>query len=493
MSEAPPDPAAPSVVASGATPEAAPAQPSPAPARSSASAAPGAKAAVPAWPMWVLGLVILVDEIDKNIVRGLITPLKEEFGVGDAAIGVLLSAFIVVNGLITVPAGYLADRWNRTRTIGTTVVGWSVLSAAGGAAPSFGALVALRSALGFGQAVTEPSAASLIGDFYPVDQRGRAFAIQQVMLIVGVGLGVGLGGVLGQAVGWRWAMAVVALPGLLVAALVFRLREPRRGAADRLSVGGPADDDGAPDEHPPLFDGGVRRFLADMVDGLRADLRTIVGIRTMRYSLVGVAALLFTITAVAAWLPQFYIRHLGVAEGDGETWFTVLALVGGVPGVLVGGRVADRWANRVRGARLALPAAFLFTGNLFFTVSYCLRSFPAAFALELVGLFVVTMAVPGLRAGLTDAVPAHLRGAGFGAFNLVAVIFGAAAAPTVVAALSSAFDENLRTAFLLVSPFVFLGAAVLWRARTFLDDDMQKIFMAVLTAMQDEQQRRAAP
>ena len=31
-------------------------------------------------PMWVLGLVVLVDEIDKNIVRGMITPLKAEFG-----------------------------------------------------------------------------------------------------------------------------------------------------------------------------------------------------------------------------------------------------------------------------------------------------------------------------------------------------------------------------------------------------------------------------
>jgi hypothetical protein len=380
VSAGPADRAAPAVAATGATPEAAPAQPAPPPPVAGAARAP-------AWPMWALGLVILVDEVDKNIVRGLITPLKAEFGVGDAAIGVLLSAFIVVNGLVTVPAGYLADRWHRTRTIGATVVGWSVLSAAGGLAPTFPALVALRSALGFGQAVTEPSAASLIGDWYPVAQRGRAFAIQQVMMIAGVGVGVGLGGVLGEAIGWRWAMAVVAVPGLVIAALVLRLREPRRGAADRLSVGGTADDDGDGDdeERPPLFDGGVRRFLADMVDGLRADLRTIVGIRTMRYALVGVAALLFTITAVAAWLPQFYIRHLGVPEGDGETWFTVLALLGGVPGVLVGGRVADRWADRVRGARLALPALFLFSGNLLFTVSYCLRSFPPAFALELVG------------------------------------------------------------------------------------------------------------
>src|SRR5687767_7460865 len=80
---------------------------------------------VSAWPMWVLGLVLLVDAVDQSIVRGMVQPLKDHFGVGDFAIGMLTSAFILVNGLITVPAGYLADRWNRTRTIGHTVVAWS--------------------------------------------------------------------------------------------------------------------------------------------------------------------------------------------------------------------------------------------------------------------------------------------------------------------------------------------------------------------------------
>jgi hypothetical protein len=50
----------------------------------------------------------------------------------------------------------------------------------------------------------------------------------------------------------------------------------------------------------------------------------------------------------------------------------------------------------------------------------------------------MSMAVPGLRAGLTDALPAHLRGTGFGAFNLVTVIFGQAAAPFVESAISEA-------------------------------------------------------
>lgn len=191
-------------------------------------------------PMWVLGLVLFMDEVDKNVVRGMITPLKEEFGVGDVGIGVLLSLALLFNGLITVPAGYLADRWNRSRAIGHTVVGWSVLTAGGAASVSFPMLVGMRSALGFGQAITEPSAASLTGDYYPPDQRGKAFSIQQVMLLAGTGVGVGLGGFIGSNYGWRPALVIVAVPGLIVAMLCYRLREPRRGSADMMAALGPA-------------------------------------------------------------------------------------------------------------------------------------------------------------------------------------------------------------------------------------------------------------
>ncbi|MDP1804911.1 MAG: hypothetical protein Q8K72_07085, partial [Acidimicrobiales bacterium] len=261
----------------------------------------------------------------------------------------------------------------------------------------------------------------------------------------------------------------------------------------------------------------------------------------------------FTITAVAAWLPQFYERQLGVRPGVGEGWVGLVAL-SGVPGVLLGGRAADRWAPKVKGGRLALPAVFLFVGLTIFSLGYALKPtvpdsvkaeqiaaevveeeaeaavvllegqgasaaangaaqdaveqarkdvddvgrkplgydstiFLSIVALQFVGFAIVAMSIPGLRAGLTDAVPAHLRGTGFGAFNLAAVVFGQAAAPFVVGGLSAMFDENLRTALLLVSPISLVGALVLFRARRFLDEDMNKIMMAVLQAMQDEQVR----
>jgi sugar phosphate permease len=158
-----------------------------------------------------------------------------------------------------------------------------------------------------------------------------------------------------------------------------------------------------------------------------------------------------------------------------------------VPGILIGGRIADRYASRVRGARVAIPAYCLLAGNTFFTISYLRLPFGPAFALEAIGLFFMTMAIPGLRAGLSDAIPANLRGAGFGAFNLVAVVLGGAGAPLVVSMLSDAFDNNLRTAFLIVAPVVYFGAFVLLRARDHLEADAMKIFQAVVTAMQEQQ------
>ena len=454
-------------------------------------------------PMWVLGLVILMDEVDKNIVRGMITPIQEEFGVGDFAIGLLLACSLLVSGLVTVPAGYLADRWMRTRAIGRTVVVWSGLTALGGAALSFPMLIGIRSALGFGQAITEPSAASLIGDYYVPERRGKAFSIQQVMGIAGGGLGIALGGGLSALFSWRIAMLVAALPALFVAWLAFRLREPKRGTADVMAATGTGSVQHVEaDDHPPLFEDGFGQFLKDMVAGLREDMRTVLSIRTMRYACVGVAALLFTVTAILAWLGQYYERQLHFEQGRGEAVVGMLILFGGVPGVLMGGRVADRWAPKLQGGRLALPAIFLFIGTTFFTAAYLFKAPPGvdevtwsvagpAIVLQFMGIFVMTMSLPGLRAGLTDAIPAHLRGAGFGAFNLAAVVGGQAAAPLVVGAISTAFDDNLRIAFLAITPLSYLGAAILFRARKFLDEDMNNIMLAVLTALQAEQEREA--
>src|SRR5438874_2143529 len=261
---------------------------------------------VGAWPMWVLGLVVLIDQVDQNLVRGVVPQLKSDFGIDDFGIGVLISAFVLVNGIVTVPAGYLADRWHRTRTIGHTVVAWSGITMLTGASQNFGQLIAGRALLGFGQAITEPSANSLISDYYPTEQRGSAFSVQQIMGIIGFGVGIALGGAIGSQYGWHWAFIVVGPPGFVIAAIAYRPREPRRGHGDRPHLG--ITEDEPVEEHTRLFEHGVRRFFVDMMTGLRDDLRVIISIPTLKFALVGVGAFMFTITGIGGWLPEFHRR-----------------------------------------------------------------------------------------------------------------------------------------------------------------------------------------
>ena len=441
--------------------------------------------------MWILGLVIMIDQIDQNVLRGVASEMQKDLDLSDLQVGFLLSAFVLVNGLVSVPAGYLADRFIRTRTVGHTVVAWSGITALTAAMPNFPSLLAVRGALGFGQAITEPCCASLLADYYPAEKRGEAFSIQQVLTFVGIGLGVGLGGLIANALTWRWAFVIVGLPSVLIAFVVYRMKEPARGAADRMHLG--IEESDVEPVALPLFEHGFKRFFADMIDGLRADMKTIWNITTMKYALVGVSTLLFTITAAAAALPQFYEKQLGIEGGKAEGLLAVLIIVGGVPGVLLGGKLADKFSTTVRGARMAIPAYCLLIGNGLFVLSY-LPGIPNALVLllETVGFFVTVMSVPALRAGLSDAVPAHLRGAGFGAFNLFSVIFGQAAASAIVFGLAGAFDHNFRTALIIVSPPVFIGALVLLKARDHLDEDAAKIFEAIVKAMQEQQERDAA-
>jgi MFS family permease len=448
--------------------------------------------------MWVVGFTLLIDGMDQYIVRGSSDQIKSAFHVGDTGISVLFSAFILVNGIITLPAGYLGDRWNRTRMMAVVIVAWSIMSAVGGLVPTsaFGLLVVIRASLGAGQAVTDPSGSSVIADYYGTERRGKAFSIQQCLSYVGLGMGLAIGGAIGPLFGghgWRLAFFVSIVPGLIVAYMCWRLPEPSRGTADRAHVThGTGDELELADKvSPPLFPHGFRRFFVDMMNGLRMDVRTILAIPTMRYALVGVSTVGFVVTAVATWMPSFYQNQLHQTQQAANGTFGALAILGGIPGTLLGGWIADRWVSRFMGARVVIPAVCIVVSAALFMISFIPMAFALVFVVQLGGFMAATASVPALRAGLSDAAPAQLRGAGFGAFNLASVVFGAAAAPLITSAIAEQFGDNYRTAFLIILPIAFLGAAFLMLARKHIESDAAKVFEAVVTAMAAQQQEEA--
>ena len=164
-----------------------------------------------AGPLVVLSLVNLVDQTDTNILRGVLPFIEDEFNASDFQLGALGFAFVFINALATIPAGWLADRVRRTRLIGYTLFSWSGLSALSALAGGYVQLFAARASLGFGQAIDDPASTSLLADYYPAEVRGRVFSIQQVMNFIGGGLGLALGAFVGRGVragaGPSWSSA----------------------------------------------------------------------------------------------------------------------------------------------------------------------------------------------------------------------------------------------------------------------------------------------
>ena len=282
--------------------------------------------------MVVLALVNLVDQADIAILRGVLPILEDEWSLSDLQLGLLGFVFVFLNALTTIPAGWLADHTRRTRLIGWTLLSWTGLIALSATAVNYVNLLGARAVMGIGQAVDDPASTSLVGDYYPSRLRARAFSLQQVSLFVGGGMGLALGGFVGETLGWRWAFALVGMPGSLIALLVFRLREPVRGEADRP--------EGAPPPEPVEADDvtSVGDFVRRVRSELWGELKVIFGIRTMRYILVGVAALLFTVSGISFWLAVYHDRYSDMTLGE-ATAFTALVLgVGGALGTFGGGR-----------------------------------------------------------------------------------------------------------------------------------------------------------
>jgi len=226
---------------------------------------------------------------------------------------------------------------------------------------------------------------------------------------------------------------------------------------------------------------------------LRKDVGTILRIPTMRYALVGVSTVGFVVTAVATWMPNFYQNQLHLSQQAANGTFGILAVLGGIPGTIIGGRIADTWVNRFLGARVVIPAVCIVIAAALFMLSFIPGlPFGVVFLVQLAGFLAATACVPALRAGLSDAAPAHVRGAGFGAFNLASVVFGAAAAPLVTSAIASQFGDNYRVAFLLILPIAYLGAGCLMLARTHIERDAAKVFEAVVAAMAAQQAEESA-
>jgi EmrB/QacA subfamily drug resistance transporter len=176
---------------------------------------------------WLVLAVIAVAQLmvvlDATIVNIALPSAQQDLGFTDDSRQWIVTAYALAFGSLLLLGGRIGDLFGRKWTFIGGLIGFSLASAVGGAAGSFGVLVAARAAQGVFGAMLAPSALGLLATtFTDPRERGKAFGIFGAIAGTGAAIGLLLGGILTETLSWRWCLyvnLVIALP-----AAVFALR-----------------------------------------------------------------------------------------------------------------------------------------------------------------------------------------------------------------------------------------------------------------------------
>ncbi|HKG14428.1 MAG TPA: MFS transporter, partial [Pyrinomonadaceae bacterium] len=262
----------------------------------------------------------------------------------------------------------------------------------------------------------------------------------QAAIPMGFALGFVIGGVLAHFFGWRVAFMIVGVPGLLTAVLVWRLREPRRGATDEP----PHTREESALEEMVEAPAEVSRALAE--EGSKeSTLRVVARILSTRdwfISTVAYTALTAALGAFATWATVVLVRDKGMSETSAAVTLGVVTLLAGATGTFGGGWIADRFAARRHNAYFLVCAVGTLLG-VFPTFLVLAADSPYVFlpsTFLAVALLFVSNAP--FHAILLGSVPVGVRAMAV-ALNIVIIhAFGDAISRALVGVLSDSLKEG---------------------------------------------------
>lgn len=383
----------------------------------------------------VLTALNFVNYIDRSVLFAVQPLVQAEFRRSDAEFGLLTSAFFIFYMCTAPLIGPLADRYPRRLLMIFGALVWSGATLLTAVAYDFRMLLIRHTVVGIGEATFVTIAPAYISDFFAEQRRGRVLSIFYLAIPAGTAVGYLLGGFLGGHYGWRAPFYVGAIPGFLLALLLFAIPEPERGAADHL--------------------------------GGSFERSTVLGLfRNPAFwsCSFGMAMMTFAVGGMQVWMPTFLFRIRGIPLVDANHAFGLMTLASGILATLLGGWLGDFLLRFTRGGyylisaigmTLALPAIVLavsFTGS---------GMYPAIFAAE----FFLLLNTAPLNAALVNSVSAPIRATAV-AINLFTIhLLGDAFSPSLMGYISD--RTNLRVAFLAASAAVGISAVILYYGTRF--------------------------
>ncbi|MEM6638953.1 MAG: MFS transporter [Pseudomonadota bacterium] len=404
----------------------------------------------------MLVLVYAFNFIDRQIISILAVPIKADLGLSDTQLGVMSGlAFALFYTTLGIPIAWLADRRSRVWILSVALTAWSAMTALCGIATSFWQLFFARLGVGVGEAGGVAPSHSLICDYFPPRERGRALALYAFGVPIGSALGIVFGGVIATRVDWRYAFFVVGIAGVLLAPLLrLTVREPARG---RFDQGIPA---------TPLPFGQALRELRKKPSfwwmALGASSASIMGY------------------GVFFWLPSFLVRSFGLSLLDASFFYGGVLLIGGLAGIWGGGAIADRLGAVRRSAYVQVPAVAFFCAGPLYALAV-LSTHPVLTFFLLLPPMALGLAWLGpVMSAVQQVVRPGMRASASAVFLFLINLIGLGGGTTVLGVMSDVLtarfgDEALRYAIISGAAFYLIACGLFMLAARFIETDWEHV------------------
>ena len=377
----------------------------------------------------VLACVLALSSADSATVGASAIALRHTLKIDNTDIGLLVAVTSLVAAVCSLPFGVLADRVQRTRMLAIATVTWGAAMIWSATASSFGRLLIARLALGAVTAAAGPVVASLVGDWFNGRERGQIYSYILTGELVGAGVGFVVTGDI-SSFSWRAAFVILSLPAFVLAWLVWRLPEPKRGTAGELSPdpgtrpalrtvpGQEEEKEGPPgktDAQQLALDRGITPdqhllHISDPHMGIFAAIRYVLAVRTNVALIASGACGYFFLAGVQTFGPEFVSDQYRTSQVVANLLLLVVG-VGAVGGILVGGPVGDFLLHRGRISGRVIVAAVAASASVVFLVPALLtRSSLAALPYLVLGAAALTAQNPPIDAARLDIMPSWLWG-----------------------------------------------------------------------------------
>lgn len=170
----------------------------------------------------IVFMVWILSYMDRMVMAAAIPYIAKEFDLSPMAMGGVLSAFFAGYALFQIPGGILADKFGARKVMTVAILWWTVFTALTGVVSSLAMMVWIRVLFGIGEGVAPAATWKALAVWTPMRERGTANGFMMASNALGPALAPLFVVAIMASMGWRAVFYSLLIPGVLLAAWIWR-------------------------------------------------------------------------------------------------------------------------------------------------------------------------------------------------------------------------------------------------------------------------------